>query len=558
MALNTSSTHSLNQKETLLKIQSYFKQIHSLSLKLQTLLESDNPHQDALRIIKSETAFDGVQYWSLPSSKSSARLEASASQHHNIAELGQSLTPSDPILAYVFQTKKNLVLEHIPLEVKTKSPIVSQGSKSLIALPLFDQKDLCGILVFEKSTSTSFDELDVLFLDYITEHLSQLLKNHQFVQEQKIFSVKLQSAVQEKTLELRRAHERILENQKLLQKENKSLKATVELDQKNHQDFIGNSPAIKQILSIVEKVAPTTATVLIQGESGTGKELIARQIHFLSDRKNAPFVTLNCGALQESLLESELFGHEKGSFTGAVSTKIGLCEMADSGTLFLDEIGEMSPSIQTKLLRFLQEGEFYKVGSKYPTKVNVRVVSATNRDLSNEVKEGRFREDLIYRLNTISLKLPPLRSRKEDIPALCEYYLKNSKFGGNSSVKKIDSRVIDVFTAYSWPGNIRELQNTMERLKILVEGTEIKLEDIPMTMRIPKESSSISHFNIETPLEVIEKAHILRSLAFHSGNKTRTATSLGITIKTLYNKLHRYGVVSQDDESNEKGERNVQ
>ena len=530
----------LPRSEQFSKLQLHFRQLQEISLRIQGLLESENPQQEALQILKSETSFDGVQYWGLPPSKAAARLEAFASDQPTVAELGLQLTPTDPILAYVFQTKRNLVLESIPHEVKATSPIVSEGSQSVLALPVLNGNELIGILIVERRTQGNFDELDVQFLECFAQQLVALFQNQQLVLDQKAFSKKLQSAVQEKTLELRRAHERILENQKVLQKENKALKSLVELDRRD-PDFIGNSPAIRSVLSMVEKIAPTSATVLILGESGTGKELIARQIHFRSDRQTAPFVTLNCAALQEALLESELFGHEKGSFTGAISQKTGFCETADGGTLFLDEIGEMSLAIQTKLLRFLQEGEFYRIGGKRPIQVNVRVISATNRDLAEEVKAGRFREDLYYRLNTITLKLPPLRARKEDIAPLCEYYLKHSKFGGNSPVKRIDSRVIDVFVAYGWPGNIRELQNTMERLKILVEDVEIKLDDIPMSMRLPRESANLSQFHVDTPLDEIERAHILRSLTFHHGNKTKTAQSLGITIKTLYNKLHRYG-----------------
>ena len=295
---------------------------------------------------------------------------------------------------------------------------------------------------------------------------------------------------------------------------------------------------------MVDKIAPTTATVLIQGESGTGKELIARRLHFKSNRSSRPYVTVNCGALQESLLESELFGHEKGSFTGAVAQKIGLCETADDGTLFLDEIGEMSLGIQAKLLRFLQEGEFYRIGGKHPIRVDVRVLSATNRDLEKEVKEGRFREDLFYRLNTITLRMPPLRKRKEDLPTLVDFFLKNSRFGNSAQqIKRVDPRVLDVFSNYEWPGNIRELQNTIERLKILSENNEICLEDIPFTMRMPKVRTEGSDFNLDLPLEDVEKSHILRTLAYNHGNKTKTAQSLGITIKTLYNKLHRYGIL---------------
>jgi two-component system response regulator HydG len=229
---------------------------------------------------------------------------------------------------------------------------------------------------------------------------------------------------------------------------------------------------------------------------------------------------------------------------------MGLCETADGGTLFLDEIGEMSLGIQAKLLRFLQEGEFYRIGGKRPIKVDVRVISATNRDLEREVKENRFREDLFYRLNTITLRMPPLRKRKEDIPALVEFFLRNSRFGSSThQIKKVDPRVLEVFSNYSWPGNIRELQNTIERLKILAENNEIRLEDIPFTIRMPKMRVETSDFTLDMPLEDVEKSHILRTLAYNHGNKTKTAQSLGITIKTLYNKLHRYGILQQPSQS---------
>jgi two-component system response regulator HydG len=250
-------------------------------------------------------------------------------------------------------------------------------------------------------------------------------------------------------------------------------------------------------------------------------------------------------------LESELFGHEKGAFTGAVVQKMGLCETADGGTLFLDEIGEMSLGIQAKLLRFLQEGEFYRIGGKRPIRVNVRVVSATNRDLEAEVKANRFREDLFYRLNTITLRMPPLRKRKEDIPTLVDSFLKNSRFGGSAQqIKHIDPRVHEALSNYDWPGNIRELQNTIERLKILAENQEIKLDDLPFSIRMPKiKVDSSSDFTVGMPLEEVEKNHILQTLAYSHGNKTKTAQSLGITIKTLYNKLHRYGILKSPEEA---------
>lgn len=530
------------------KLLSHFKLLNELSTRLQGFIESENLHQSILHLLQTELQFDGIQYWSLPNALSTARLEAVVGRGSHFVEQGQALSPEDSVLAYVFKTKKSLLLEEIPHEVKSTSPIVSEGTQSLLAIPVLVDGSLSGVLIIESKSKKSFDELDVMFFESISSQISTAIKNRETLFDAKAFQKKLQSAVEEKTIELRRAHERILEQQRVLQKENKALKTLVEAENRS-QEIIGESTAIKEVLTMVDKVALTTATVLIMGESGTGKELIAKRIHLKSARQNGPYVTVNCAALQETLLESELFGHEKGSFTGAVSTKTGLCEVADGGTLFLDEIGEMSPAIQTKLLRFLQEGEFYRIGGKKPIQVSVRIVSATNRDLGEEVRTGRFREDLFYRLNTIAIKMPPLRARKEDIALLCEFFLKSSRFGGTTHVKKIDPKVIEVFQNYPWPGNIRELQNTMERLKILTEGSEIRLEDVPFAIRMPKDQTSsgpLTEFTLGLPLEEVEKGHILRALAFHNGNKTKTASSLGITIKTLYNKLHRYGVIGSD------------
>jgi two-component system response regulator HydG len=233
---------------------------------------------------------------------------------------------------------------------------------------------------------------------------------------------------------------------------------------------------------------------------------------------------------------------------------LGLAEIAQGGTIFLDEIGEMSLGIQAKLLRFLQEGEFYRIGGKSPIKVDVRVISASNKDIETEVRENRFREDLFYRLNTITLRMPSLKKRKEDLPTLVDFFLKTTRFGGSShQIKRIDPRVMEVFANYSWPGNIRELQNTIERLKILAENNEIKLEDIPFNIRLPKVRMESADLTLDMPLEEIQKNHILRTLAYNHGNKTKTAESLRITIKTLYNKLHRYGII-QSQTQNENRE----
>ncbi|MBC87424.1 MAG: sigma-54-dependent Fis family transcriptional regulator [Bdellovibrionaceae bacterium] len=305
--------------------------------------------------------------------------------------------------------------------------------------------------------------------------------------------------------------------------------------------IVYNSEAMHQLMHMVERVAPSNATVLIMGESGTGKELIAHAIHEKSSRKDKPFVAINCGALRETLLESELFGHEKGAFTGAYARKIGLAEIASGGTLFLDEIGEMSPGIQAKLLRFLQEGEIYRVGGKEPIKVDIRLISATNRELDKEVTRGNFREDLFYRINTIMLNAPPLRRRKDDIAALITHFLQTGPHAYLGRGRRIDEEALGMMMKYDWPGNIRELQNVCERLQILAEGETITGKDLPDQIQNPDQKIVIDDYDPTIPLHELEKRYILKALNYFEGNKTQAANALGITIKTLYNKLHEYG-----------------
>ena len=305
--------------------------------------------------------------------------------------------------------------------------------------------------------------------------------------------------------------------------------------------IIYQSEGMNQLLKIVDRVAPSHANILILGESGTGKELIAHAVHDRSGRKNKPFVAINCGALRETLLESELFGHEKGSFTGAYTKKVGLAEAASGGTLFLDEIGELAPAIQAKLLRFLQEGEIYRVGGKDPIKVDVRLICATNRDLEKEVQVGTFREDLFYRINTIVTQVPPLRRRKEDIPALVTHFLTQGSNTFLNRGKQMDSEAMKAMMGYDWPGNIRELQNVCERLQILSEGHMIMLNDLPDHVRTPERKDETGEYDPTITVAELEKRWILKALNHFDGNKTQAAMALGITIKTLYNKLHEYG-----------------
>ena len=299
------------------------------------------------------------------------------------------------------------------------------------------------------------------------------------------------------------------------------------------------------VLQMTGKVAPTEVAVLIQGESGTGKELIAKRIHELSRRSSRQLVSLNCGAIQETLLLSELFGHEKGAFTGALYQKKGLVEVANGGTLFLDEIGEMGLEAQAKLLRFLQEGEIYRVGGKAPIRLDVRIVSATNKDLEEQIKKGKFREDLFYRINTVTLRISPLRKRPLDIPLLVNRFLKVRD--GNGTVTSITPAALETLKKYPWPGNVRELQNTMARFKILVDSEVIADNDIPFNIKSPNTEMDYFDGSATFLLDQIEKLHILKVLTYFNGNKTKAANAMGITVKTLYNKLARYEAAQQTD-----------
>ncbi|MBI3091204.1 MAG: sigma-54-dependent Fis family transcriptional regulator [Candidatus Tectomicrobia bacterium] len=302
--------------------------------------------------------------------------------------------------------------------------------------------------------------------------------------------------------------------------------------------MIGSSPAMQELWRLLPKLAPKDVTVLIQGESGTGKELVAQILHSLSERREGPFVTLNCGALQETVMESELFGHERGSFTGAVASTQGLFEAADRGSLFLDEVGELTPPMQVKLLRVLQSGEIRRLGSTKTRHVNVRVIAATNKDLTAEVEAGRFREDLYYRLNVVALQVPALRQRLSDIPVLVEHFLLARGELGRPPLK-LSPEALHTLQHYHWPGNVRELQNLLEHLRVVTEHGRVGLHELPPHIRFA--SLSMRRVDEETlPLAEVERRHILRVLKHQNGNKTRTAKILGIGLKTLYNKLKCY------------------
>lgn len=334
---------------------------------------------------------------------------------------------------------------------------------------------------------------------------------------------------------------KVLEKQRLV-KEYQLIKAELQR-LAGESEIVGKSQKFKETLDIALKVAPTESTVLIQGHSGTGKELIANFIYKNSRRADKPFVVLNCASLPDTLIESELFGHEKGSFTDAHTMKQGLVELADGGTLFLDEVGDISPIVQPKLLRFIQSGEFRRVGGNIVLKADVRIISATNKNLFDEVKQGKFREDLLYRLNVITITVPPLKDRKDDIPLLVEYFL--TKKMRTRSPKKVSEQAMEILMQYSWPGNIRELENVLERAAILAKGDTIQPSDLSLAPNLTQKAISSSADNLlgnRIPIKEIEKLHIEGVLKNLKGNKVEAAKVLGISLKTLYTKIHQYQI----------------
>jgi DNA-binding NtrC family response regulator len=342
--------------------------------------------------------------------------------------------------------------------------------------------------------------------------------------------------------ELQLTIQRALDNQSLV-RENRNLRQLVK-EKYRFESIIGTSSKMQSIYDLIAKVADTDSTILIQGESGTGKELVARALHFNSNRQHQPFVAINCSALPENLLESELFGHKKGSFTGAVQDKIGLFEEAELGTIFLDEVNSMAPALQTKLLRVLQERHIRRVGDTKSTPINVRVLAATNEGLLEKTKNGNFREDLYYRLAVIPVEMPPLRERTEDIPLLVAHFLQKNSAQTSTAAKKIDPKALEILQSYRWPGNVRELENAIERACALCDDGLIRVADLPpQALRnsgvVPTEQTAPMPVGqtLDEYIREQERRYIEETIKLNSGNRERAAKMLDISMATLYRKL---------------------
>lgn len=424
---------------------------------------------------------------------------------------------NEGVTGKVVSSGKPVVVPQVSMEPlflnRTRKRSAGQ-EESFICVPVKDRRKTIGALsiIYPFRENRNFDD-SVKVLTIIASMISQSLRLAQMVEEEKA----------------------------QLADENALLKR--ELQQKyEFRNIVGTGKEMREIYEQIAQVAPTATTVLIRGESGTGKELVAHAIHYHSPRSAKPFVKVNCAALPESLIESELFGHEKGAFTGAVARKRGRFELAEGGTLFLDEIGDLSPALQVKLLRVLQEREFERVGGTETIRVNVRVIAATNVDLEGAVADGRFRSDLYYRLNVFSIFLPPLRERKTDILLLADHFLDKYSKQNSKRIKRISTPAIDMLMTYHWPGNVRELENVIERATLVCEGSVIHGYHLPPTLQTAEGSGTVTRMSLENAVAAFEKDLIQDALKTTRGNRARAARMLDTTERILGYKVKKYGI----------------
>jgi transcriptional regulator with GAF, ATPase, and Fis domain/pSer/pThr/pTyr-binding forkhead associated (FHA) protein len=438
------------------------------------------------------------------------------------------ISVSRTIVDYALRTRRSvLTAPRNDARFGHSKSIGEQGITSAISVPVISHDQVLGVIYADRMGGQDFVREDQELVTAACLQAAPALAN------------------------LQRLEEALTKKERLLK----------ELKSQHH--LLGESPKMKDVSAFIQRAAPTQSVVLVLGESGTGKELVARAIHYNSTRSDAAFVTVNCAALTETLIESELFGHVRGAFTGAAADRPGRFELAHDGTIFLDEIGELSNNCQTKLLRVLEQGEISRVGESRVRKVNVRVVAATNRDLQSEVKAGRFREDLYYRLNVLSISLPALRERGADVPLLLEHYLREAAVRTARPKLEFSEEALQALTCYRWPGNVRELRNLTERIAVLCPTEVIGLADLPVECVAPPATESASAANVEAKsspsvkvdapagsrLADIEKQHILRVLQTCENNKKLAAEKLGIDRSTLYAKLRAYGILAQDTDA---------
>jgi Nif-specific regulatory protein len=426
------------------------------------------------------------------------------------------------IIGQVFETGKPAVIPKVSAEPRflnrTGAMANDEAEKlSFISVPIKLENTVIGALSVDRQYGEQGSlEEDLRLYSIIASLISQAVQLRQFAQE---------------------------ERQRLIEE---NLRLTEELkDRFRPSNIIGNSNAMQEVYDLISRVSRSDATVLIRGESGTGKELVAQAIHYESLRAGKPFIKVNCAALPEPVIESELFGHEKGAFTGAVSSRKGRFELADGGTLFLDEIGDLSPALQIKLLRVLQEREFEKVGGTATIKVDVRLIAATNTDLETRIEQGDFRQDLYYRLNVFPIHIPPLRDRKTDILLLADFFVEKYSKSSHKNVRRISTPAIDMLMAYHWPGNVRELENCIERAVLLSRDDVIHGHHLPPTLQTAEASDTAFKGRLETALENVEREFILDALKSTRGNMARAARKLGITERIMGLRVHKYRITAK-------------
>jgi transcriptional regulator with GAF, ATPase, and Fis domain len=436
----------------------------------------------------------------------------------------------DCLAFHVMEGKEALVAEHI-VECPRLSRSLPEGAtlSCHASVPLISRDKVLGVMNLASEESRPFSAEDLRLLTAIGHQVGVAIENARLFED-----------TRQKSSELQEAYGRLkslFEDLKAEKEKTRSLRKALE-DKYGLGNIVGKNHKMQAIYELIEGISQSDSTVLIQGESGTGKELIAQAIHLSSPRKERPFVVANCSAYAQTLLESELFGHEKGAFTGAIKRKKGRFELADGGSIFLDEIGEIPPTTQLLLLRVLQEKSFERVGGEETLEVDVRLIAATNRNLSQQIMEGRFREDLYYRLNVIPITVPPLRERRDDIPLLAKHFLELHATANSKAVRGFSEEVMQIFLDYDWPGNVRELQNVVEHAVILAKGEVIEAGDLPQNI---KNTFSRAEADI-TSLKDTERNLILQVLQQTKGNKYQAAKTLGITRSTLYGKLRRHGI----------------